>query len=131
MKGKTYPGLNKKEMLELCPDLEVGREKVTDTQGWFEGRNDHIETEEEMGERIKEVLREMKEWHRQNPNQVILCISHGCFLRMLMSILTQQTQKIGAYQSANNSMTIVDFSDERNEGIDKNYVEARLMGYNI
>ena len=65
MRGKTYPGLNKKEMLELCPDLVVDEnQKVTDEEGWFTYANDHIETGAEMIDRIKEVIREMKDWHR-------------------------------------------------------------------
>ena len=55
-------------------------------EGWFKLK--HLESKEEILERVKDVIRDLKEMHREDPNQTILSISHGEFLLYLMSILT-------------------------------------------
>ena len=74
-------------MEEIVGDIEIDEEnQVSDTEGWF--KLNHLETKEEINERVKDVLRDLKEMHKQDPNQTILSISHGEFLVYLMSILT-------------------------------------------
>jgi broad specificity phosphatase PhoE len=49
-----------------------------------------VETKEEMIERIKIVINELKQHHKQRPEETILMISHGSFLKELMLMLTNQ-----------------------------------------
>ena len=69
------------------PDIQIDEENsVSDTQGWY--TKETVETYQECTLRVKEVIRELKEWHKENPDQTILMISHGCFLRCLKCVLT-------------------------------------------
>ena len=92
-----------------------------------------METTEEMLERIKEVLRDLKNMHHKNPDSTHLLISHGCFLRVLMCLLTnQQHMCLGpnpaSFQANNNSLTILDFATmEKNERA----VDVKLLAYNL
>ena len=89
MGEKCFPGLNKKQVKELVNDIIIPeKEQIWDEKGWFQ--RETIEEEEELYDRIKEVIRDLKEMHRENSNQTILMISHGCFLRCLMQHLVNQ-----------------------------------------
>ena len=39
-------------------------------EGWFKLK--HLESKEEILERVKDVIRDLKEMHREDPNQTIL-----------------------------------------------------------
>eukprot|EP00355_Strombidium_rassoulzadegani_P005180 CAMPEP_0168622140 /NCGR_PEP_ID=MMETSP0449_2-20121227/8095_1 /TAXON_ID=1082188 /ORGANISM="Strombidium rassoulzadegani, Strain ras09" /LENGTH=68 /DNA_ID=CAMNT_0008663359 /DNA_START=244 /DNA_END=450 /DNA_ORIENTATION=+ len=68
MRGKLYPGLKKLEMRELCPDLVIADDQdVTEDLGWHR-KVEHLETTEEMIERIKGVLKDLKAMQKKNPD---------------------------------------------------------------
>ena len=83
---QRFAGLTEKQMLQLCPDLIIG--KFID-----EDIDDEVETLEEMIDRIKELIRQLKELHVQyeqdgNTDATVLLISHGSFLKFFMALLT-------------------------------------------
>ena len=88
-KQKTFPGLNKKQIKSIIDDIIIDEEnEVDEEEGWF--KKDTIETDEEMLERVKDLIRYYKDLHNQNPDQTILSIAHGMTLRYLMAIITNQ-----------------------------------------
>jgi hypothetical protein len=61
--GSIYEGLKKKEMLSLCPNLHIDNSKFDSLEkGWFQRQ--HLETKDEMIERVKLVVRELKYHHQ-------------------------------------------------------------------
>ena len=80
-----------------------------------------IESEEDMIERIRILMRDLREFSKVNPEGTVLMISHGCFLKSLMLFLTNQhdTMKESTFQSSNNALTIIDFETKEN-----NYVTS-------
>ena len=63
MKGKTYPGLNMKEIKEIVPDISADpNHEISDEKGWFE--RESMETGDQLTERVKEVIRDLKEMHK-------------------------------------------------------------------
>ena len=103
-------------MLELCPDLDLDSVAFEgENGGWF--TRETVETEDEMMERIKILVRELKDMHKEHKNETILLISHGCFLRIFMMLITNQHSEYKdlsstRFQPYNNSITIVDFEDK-------------------
>lgn len=87
-----------------------GDNEVADNEGWY--KNQTIETHEECILRVKDVVRDLKELHKTAaaPDQTVLIISHGGFLRYLMCILTGQHGLLpeARFHAMNNSITIVD-----------------------
>lgn len=132
MQGKTHPGLNRKEVTEILPDIIIGEDQeITDDEGWY--KKETIETTEELIERVKDVVRDFKEFHRKNPNETIVVISHGCFLRTLMSVLTAQHHLLpeARFHSNNNSLTILDLETMTSDKPPLEYVDVKLMAYNL
>ena len=94
----------------LCNDIVIGDDCFEEAgAGWF--TSDTIETEEEMVERIKVLLKELREFARTHPDETVLMISHDCFLRALLLLLTNQHETFldSKFMASNNSLTIVDF----------------------
>ena len=129
---KVFPGLNKIQMQELCEDIIVNEDQdVTDTKGWHENRKE-VETTAEFHERVKEVVRDWKEMHKFNKDKTFLCISHGCFLRVLMLTLTCQMSLLcDNFHPKNNSLTILDFIDVKNPGTNTEYVDVKIQAFNL
>lgn len=87
MGKKCCPGLNRKEMLEQCPDLIIDDSLgISDEEGWF--KKETMETLEEITLRQKDLLKDFKKMHLENPNDTFLLISHGAFLINLMLLAT-------------------------------------------
>ena len=86
-----------------------------------------------MLERAKELIKDLKEVHKANTNKddIYLCITHGYFLNQLLDLLTFNKSKINKQTPGNNSLTIVEFKDAVNEPQKLNYVDVRLLGYNV
>lgn len=85
--------------------------------------------------RVKDVVRDLKELHKaaDEPDQTVLIISHGGFVRYLMCILTGQHGLLpeARFHAMNNSITIVDTETKKNIPAKTEYVEARLVSYNV
>ena len=91
--GKCACGLDAEQMKQICPDLNFGHEREAGElaassagQGWF--RKESIETLEELMERVKEVLREMRELHKKWSNETILLITHGHFISKMVAAVS-------------------------------------------
>ena len=129
MQGKNYPGLSREEVLEIVPELVIDGDQPINDKGWY--LQEHLETHEEMLLRVKEVVRLLKEQHRQTPDNTLLLISHCGFLEYLFALLTNQQPLLQSndFSACNNSVTIVDLlnvSTQKSE-----FVEARLAAYNL
>mmetsp|Transcript_11356 Transcript_11356/g.19137 ORF Transcript_11356/g.19137 Transcript_11356/m.19137 type:complete len:139 (-) Transcript_11356:24-440(-) len=119
-------------MLALCPDIDTESESAMPQEGGWQAIYDHIEDGGEMVERVKNIIRDLKEMHKQKPDQTVLVISHGHVLRSLMCILTNQLSKqSSSYICKNNSLTIVDFMTCMNVGKQHEYVESQLQCFNL
>ena len=103
-------------MLELCPDIDLnGVPFEGENGGWF--TKETVETEEEMLERIKVLVRELKDMHKEHKDETVLLISHGWFLRTFMTFITNQHSEYKDLNSIkflprNLSLTILDFEDK-------------------
>ena len=132
-KGKeTFPGCNLNEIHEIVPDIVIDEQNaVKEDQGWFTKQT--IETPAEITLRVKDVIRELKDMHRSNPLQTIFISSHGCFLRYLICLLTDQKSMLPNcnLQCANNSLTILDMETKENIPAKTEYVDVRLVAYNL
>jgi broad specificity phosphatase PhoE len=85
--GSIYEGLKRQEMVELCQNIIIDNSKFDSMEsGWF--KKQEVETKEEMIQRVKLVISELKQHHKSRPNETILMISHGSFLKQLMLMLT-------------------------------------------
>ena len=71
--------------------------------------------------------------HKVKPDKTILVVSHGAFLNSLACIFTNNLHhsEKNFFLPDNNSLTILDLSDELGGREDKGYVEARLVAYNL
>ena len=75
-------------MRQPCSDIQIPEEFTGPDGGWFTRTT--IETEAEMIDRIKECVKDIKEMAKESPDETVLMISHGCFLRALMLFMTNQ-----------------------------------------
>lgn len=88
-KSNVYTGLNEKEIKEIIPEIDTNiyckEEGYNIENGWY--TKDHIETKEELKERIKKCFNIFKNLASQsdNINKTIAIISHGNFLNYLFS----------------------------------------------
>jgi broad specificity phosphatase PhoE len=89
------------------------------------------ETNQEFEDRIKTVIRDLKELNRQNPDKTFLYISHGHVLRKLLGLTTNQGKKTDLCQAQNLSLSIVDFTTTHNEQLGNDYIDVKLQGYNM
>ena len=90
LNGKAYPGMNDKEIKELCPDIKLP-ENIDLSKGWYQ--KDHMETEEEFKIRLKEVINMFKAMaqNNENENYTICFISHNDFLNGFFSMLNNSS----------------------------------------
>ena len=121
------PGLTKAQITELCPDIKHG----LDHEGPWNESTKEVETPQQFEDRIKGLIREFKELHKKHPESTFVVISHGHVLRKILSLLTNQPKTCKDYQSKNNSLTIVDFVSSKNEVANLEYIDVRLLAYNL
>ena len=91
MDGKCHPGLTRKQIFKLCPDIVIDeklKDIVKNDEGWF--KRNTLEVPHDLLDRQKDLLRDLKEMHRAAPNETVLMISHGQFLASLMCLITGQ-----------------------------------------
>ena len=129
LKNVAYPGLSTEEVKEVIPDIVIDENQKISELGW--NIRDTVENHEEVAARIKDVIRDFKEEHKKNPDQTILLVSHGFFMKQLMIQLTSQQNLMPhcRFLSNNNSIMIVDFVTCQTQ--QSSFVEARLQAYNL
>ena len=83
--------------------------------------------------RVKEVVRILKDKHRETPDSTILLISHCGFLEYLLMILTGQHQLLlsNDWSASNNSLTILDILSGVNDKTKQPFVEVNVIAYNL
>ena len=64
---------------------------------------------------MKEVFRNFKDLHKGNKELVMLAVCHGTFINTMMCTFTNNLQivKQEFFIPENNSLTIIDFVDEK------------------
>ena len=138
--GQCACGLDAEQMKQICPDLNFGHEREAGElaassagQGWF--RKESIETLEELMERVKEVLREMRELHKKWANETILLVTHGHFITKVVAAVSCQNQATNFKTiPRNNSLTIIDFETKvipEGKSAGMEVVEMKLKAFNL
>ena len=77
------------------------------------------------------MIRDFKELHKETPDKTYVCISHGAFLKQLLALVTNQPKKHEFSACKNNSLTILEFTTERNEFQNLDYIQVKMLSYNL
>ena len=85
-KGQIMGGLTREQVQEIIPDIKIAEDQKINEKGW--NFMETLETNEDLVERIKLFIKDLKDMHRQDPHQTVLLISHGHFLGIMLLMLT-------------------------------------------
>ena len=131
--NETRPGITREQALEMIPDMIIGEGEAIDDEGWY--KHKEIESTDQCLARIKDLLKDFKDFYRANKEQVhgktFVSITHGSFLNTLGCMFTNNLGNAQAdfFIPENNSVSILDFSEVK-EG-QKEYVDCRLTAFNL
>ena len=142
MRGQTFPGLNRDQVKEQCPGLQIPEDQLPliDEEGWF--KQDHEETFEEIVARIKSVLFDFKNMAKREDlkDKTLFAVTHGQFIHYLCCNLMGSPDKdftqSGSLIPLNNSLTIVDFIQEERPAAANNAestisIKTQLIAHNL
>ncbi len=127
------PGLSKQQVQDLIPEIVIADSEPIDDSGWC--KFDSVETTEQCVARIKDLLRDFKDFYRENREKVqgktFVAITHGSFLSTMSCLFTNNigVADLDFFIPENNSVTIIDFMDVKQE--QKEFVDCRLTGFNL
>ena len=85
MKDTVYPGLNQKQMSEICEDIVIPDDQkhyFTDQDlGWYHSQKE-VETFKEYTERVRDLLKDFRQMEQKDihTDKTYLVISHGQLL---------------------------------------------------
>ncbi len=122
LNGKAYPGMNDKEIKELCPEIKLP-ENIDLSKGWYQ--KDHMETEEEFKIRLKEVINMFKAMAQndENENYTICFISHNDFLNGFFSMLNNSSFVINNQLNiSHDNLCISSFDIDQKRKVTINYI---------
>lgn len=95
--------------------MKIAETEFIDDAGW--NKREIIEDTKQCAERAKDLIREFKDYFRENRETVkgktFIGITHGAFLNTLACVFTNNLDNasLDFFIPENNSVTILDFDD--------------------